>query len=139
MKKLTKKETEKEVFLYSDLDYMLLGLIIEKICNKRLDVVFKEEVAIPLEMNSTGFNPQNKNIIAPTEITKSRGLVCGVVHDEKAFSMNGVAGHAGLFSNVNDLINFCKMILNDGIYNGKKYLDKNTTYYIILENQDKIK
>lgn len=120
------KETEKGVFVYSDLDYILLGLIIEKVCNKKLDIVFEEEVAIPLEMSSTGFKPKNKKNVAPTEITKNRGLVCGFVHDEKAFSMNGVAGHAGLFSNVNDLTNFCKMILNDGIYNGKKYLEKNT-------------
>ena len=105
---------------------MILGLVIESATGKELDKVFEEEVKIPLCMNNTTFNPKDINLCAPTEYTKVRGLVKGVVHDEKAFSMDGVAGHAGLFSNVDDLINFGKMILNDGIFNGKKYLNKST-------------
>ena len=115
----------KGTFLYSDIGYILLGFVIEKICEEPLDIVFKNEVAIPLEMNNTCFNPKNKNIIAPTEITQKRD-VKGFVHDEKAYSLNGVAGSAGLFSNVHDLVNFSKMILNSGMFNGRKYLSKNT-------------
>ncbi len=117
-------ETGKEV-IYSDLGYILLGEIIEKIYNKSLDVVAKEELFIPLEMHSTTYNPTNKEKCAPTEFTQERGLIQGIVHDEKACSLGGVAGHAGVFSTVKDLMNFVKMILNDGVYNNKQILSKN--------------
>lgn len=112
--------------LYSDLGYMLLGLVIEKIYNKSLDEVAKEEVFIPLDMCNSTYNPTNKDICVPTEFDINRGLVKGIVHDEKACSMNGIAGHAGVFTTVNDLTNYVTMILNEGIYNNKKYLSKET-------------
>lgn len=120
------KRDKRRRFIYSDINYILLGVIIEKICNKSLDLVFKEEVTDILDMKNTMFNPKKINLVAPTEFTKKRGVVRGIVHDEKACSMNGVAGHAGVFSNIHDLINYTCMILNDGIYNGKRYLDKKT-------------
>ncbi len=120
------KINPKGTFLYSDIGYMLLGLLIEKICNKPLDKVFKEEVTDLLEMNNTCFNPKNKFLVAPTEITKERGVVRGVVHDEKAMSMEGIAGHAGVFSNIEDLIKFSQMILNNGKFKNKKYLSEST-------------
>lgn len=120
------KLNDKGVFLYSDIGYMLLGLIIEKICGKSLDKVFEEEVTIPLEMRNTAFNPKYKTLIASTEITKERGCVRGIVHDEKACSMNGVAGHAGVFSNIEDLINFTSMLLSNGMFKGNQYLSKQT-------------
>lgn len=119
-------ENEKGKFLYSDVGYMILGLVIEKIYGKSLDKVFAEEVASPLEMKNSGFYPMDKMLVAPTEITIDRGILRGIVHDEKACSMNGIAGHAGIFSNLEDLINFSSMILNNGMFNGKKYLDKST-------------
>ena len=109
---------------YSDLGYILLGQIIEKVYNKPLDVVAQEEIFDILDMSNTTYNPSNKEKCAPTEITEKRGLVHGIVHDEKACLMGGVAGHAGVFSNVNDLMNFVKMILNNGIYKGKEFLPK---------------
>lgn len=115
---------KKGEFLYSDIGYMFLGLIAEEITGKKLDKVFEEEVAIPLNMISTGFNPTNKDMCAPTEIKEDRGMVQGEVHDEKANSLGGVAGHAGLFSNIDDLCNFVDMIRNDGIYENKRYLSK---------------
>ncbi len=120
------KKVKKGQFLYSDIGYIFLGLIIEKVCIKTLDKVFAEEVTIPLEMQNTGFNPKTKNIVAPTEITKERGVIRGIVHDEKACSMKGIAGHAGVFSDIHDVVNFVSMILNKGIFKGKKYLDKST-------------
>ena len=112
--------------LYSDLGYMLLGLIIEKVCNKSLDEVAQEEVFIPLEMYNTSFNPIDKDKCVPTEFDSKRGLVKGIVHDEKACSMNGVSGHAGVFSNISDLMNYTSMVLNDGVYKDKRYLKKET-------------
>lgn len=113
-------------FKYTDIGYMILGLVIEKIYDKSLDEIFEKEVVYPLEMENTSFNPKDKKLVAPTEITADRGVVRGIVHDEKACSMNGVAGHAGVFSNTEDLINFSCMVLNNGIFKGKKYLNEST-------------
>lgn len=111
--------------VYSDLGFIILGEIIEKVFNKSLDLVANEEVFSPLGMTNTCYNPRSL-IVAPTEYTKTRGLVNGTVHDEKAASMNGVAGSAGVFSNILDLEKFCLMVLNDGIVNNQEYLKKET-------------
>ena len=110
--------------VYSDLGYILLGELIEKLYGKTLDVVAREELFEPLEMYNTSYNPTNKEICAPTEVTNDRGLLKGFVHDEKAYSMNGVAGHAGVFSIAKDLSNYVSMILNNGQFNGNKILSK---------------
>ena len=120
------KVIEKGTFLYSDVGYMLLGLIIEKIYNLPLDKVFEKEVAKPLNMNNTCFNPKDKNNCVEAEISEKRGVIKGYVHDNKAYSLNGVAGHAGVFSNIDDLINYVTMILNDGLFNNKVFLKKET-------------
>jgi len=108
--------------LYSDLGYILLAKIIEKVYGKSIDIIAREELFIPLEMYDTCYNPTDKNRCAPTELTKDRGLVRGVVHDEKCFSMNGVSFHAGVFSTARDLSNYVLMLLNDGVFNGKRIL-----------------
>ena len=110
--------------VYSDLGYILLGEMISKIYGKPLEEVAKEEIFDPLEMTSTCFNPIDKESCAPTEVTEGRGVIKGVVHDEKAFSLGGAAGNAGVFSNAKDLSNFLRMVLNDGVYNGKEFLPK---------------
>ena len=110
--------------LYSDIGFILLGELIEKVYNKSLDVVAMEEVFIPLEMNNTCYNPFKKDKCAPTEITIDRGMVKGIVHDEKACSLGGVAGHAGVFTDIVDLSHFVSMIMNNGVYNNKKFLSK---------------
>ncbi len=115
--------TGKDV-IYSDLNFIFLGFIIEKIHDKPLDVIASEEIFKPLNMNKTAFNPKDKELCAPTEVTEKRGIVRGFVHDEKAYLMDGVCGSAGVFSNVLDLLNFVKMILNDGVVNGKEFISK---------------
>ena len=122
---LTKKEysTGSKV-IYSDLGYIILGDMISKIYGKSLDVISNEEIFNPLNMKNTCFNPSNKELCAPTEITKERGLVKGIVHDEKAYSLGGVAGHAGVFTTTRDLSNFVKMVLNNGIFDNKIFLSK---------------
>ena len=110
--------------IYSDIGYILLGKLIEKVYNKPLDVVAREELFIPLEMYDTSYNPNNKERCASTEVTIDRGILKGYVHDEKAYSMGGVAGHAGVFSTAKDLANYVLMLLNDGIYNNKRILSK---------------
>lgn len=118
-----------EKIVYSDIGFVLLGLIVEKISSMSLDKFTKENIFNKLEMYDTSFVPSYSNRIAPTEKRDDnvvRGLVRGKVHDETAYAMNGIAGHAGLFSTSKDISNFMEMILNDGIYNGKSFLSKRT-------------
>lgn len=116
-------ETGKDV-VYSDLGYILLGEIIEKVYNQPLDVVASEEIFAPLQMYDTCYKPFDIQRCAPTEKTGYKDPIKGFVHDEKACSMNGVAGHAGVFSTVSDLMKFVKMILNNGAYNNEQFLPK---------------
>lgn len=114
---------------YSDLGYVLLGLIIEKIEKKPLDEVIKEKIFLPLDMIDTTYNPKDLNRCAPTELRNDnlyQGIIKGSVHDEMAFLLNGVAGHAGVFSTVEDVSHFIKMILNNGKYNNQQILSPAT-------------
>lgn len=109
---------------YVDVNFILLGFIIEKIMGDSLDSLARILIFEPLEMKDTTYNPSDKKRCVPMELTESRGLVWGTVHDEKAAFLNGVAGHAGVFSNVEDMSHFLSMILNDGFYKGKEFLEK---------------
>ena len=106
--------------VYSDLNFILLGMIIEKVDEESLDKSLKTHVFEPLEMNNTGYClNENKRNFVPTEKTDKRGLIQGEVHDETAYMLNGVSGNAGLFSTIGDLKNFCIMYLQKGKYKGK--------------------
>ena len=114
---------------YSDINFIILGKIVEIVSKEDLNVYVKNHVFDPLEMYDTGYLPQDINRVAATEERHDAsydGYVKGKVHDETSFALGGVAGHAGLFSTVTDMTHFIKMILNDGIYNGKRILAKNT-------------
>lgn len=111
--------------VYSDIGFILLGFIIEKITNQKLDEFVSENIFKPLEMKDSCYNPKDVNRCAPTE-DRGKYIDRGYVHDEKAHTLGGVAGHAGLFSTVKDINNFMEMILNDGVYKGKKFLEKKT-------------
>lgn len=104
--------------IYSDIGFILLGQIIEKITNKSLASYAHEIIFKPLKMEDSSYHP-NKARCAPTEFRDDeefKGLLQGLVHDEKAFALGGEAGHAGLFSTVNDLAKFILSILNnDGL------------------------
>ena len=109
--------------------YVLLGLIIEKIENRPLDEVIKEKIFLPLDMIDTTYNPKDLNRCAPTELRNDdlyQGILQGSVHDEMAFLLNGVAGHAGVFSTVKDVSHFITMILNNGKYNDQQILSPTT-------------
>jgi CubicO group peptidase (beta-lactamase class C family) len=102
--------------VYSDWDYVLMGLIVERLTGQTLDTYTAQHIFGPLGMTETGFRPDTvaKRHIAPTEIDSARGLVWGTVHDENADAIGGVAGHAGLFSTAHDLAIFARMMLNGG-------------------------
>jgi len=118
-----------QYYEYSDLGADVLGMIVEAVSGQRLDVFLRERLFEPLGMNDTEFHPSAslRDRIAPTEIAPPRGYpIRGEVHDENAFAMGGVAGHAGLFSTASDLSIFAQMMLNGGTYNGVRVISEPT-------------
>jgi len=112
---------------YSDVGFVTLGLIIEKITGMSQAEFAKKNIFEPLEMLDTGYNPVDAKRCATTEYREHlKAYDRGYVHDEMAHNMGGVAGHAGLFSTVKDLSHFIEMILNDGVYKGKRIVSKRT-------------
>lgn len=115
--------------VYSDIGFILLGLTVEAASGMALDVFARENIFKPLEMNDTGYNPRDKARCAPTEERRDEiydGYLRGDVHDEKAYILSGVAGHAGLFSTAADLVHFIEMILNGGVFRGRRFLSEPT-------------
>ncbi|HYK88015.1 MAG TPA: serine hydrolase, partial [Acidobacteriota bacterium] len=114
---------------YSDLGMILLGEIISRAAGQPLDRFLAGHLFRPLGLESTSYRPPKSLLgrIAPTENDPWRGRVIrGEVHDENAFAMGGVAGHAGLFSSAHDLAVFAQMMLNGGIYDHRRYLNPDT-------------
>ena len=118
-----------ERYIYSDLGPDVLGIVIEEITGTTLDVFLAERVFGPLGMSDTFFRPPDSlhYRIAPTEVTPPRGYALrGEVHDENAYVLGGVAGHAGLFSTASDLSMFAQMMLNRGELNGVRIVSDST-------------
>ncbi len=115
---------------YSDLGFILLGEIVERLTGESLDTFAKREIFQTLGMDRSTFNPPRKlrEDIAPTEMdsTYRKRLIWGEVHDENASAMGGIAGHAGLFSTADDIAAFAQMILNGGIYGHERILAYST-------------
>ncbi len=127
-------------FVYSDIGYIALGEIVRRVSGTTLDEFARQNIFLPLGMKDTGFRPRAALAyrIAPTE--KRRGQqsylgdtpqsndpeserwLRGQVHDPTSFRMNGVAGHAGMFSTADDLSIYAQMILNGGRYGGVRIL-----------------
>src|SRR5712691_8908116 len=116
--------------VYSDLGIILMAEIIERLTGRTLDDLAKNTIFSPLGMNNTMYRPPKKiwPQIAPTEIDNNlrHRLVQGEVHDENAFAIGGVSGHAGLFSTAPDLAAFCQMLLNGGVYAHQRILRRAT-------------
>ncbi|HHZ18313.1 MAG TPA: beta-lactamase family protein [Acholeplasmataceae bacterium] len=115
--------------VYSDIGFILLGMVVEAASGMTLDAFAREHIFKPLEMHDTGFKPADKKRCAPTEERRDEvynGFLRGDVHDEKAYILGGVAGHAGLFSTASDLVNFIEMILNGGNFRGRQFLSAPT-------------
>ncbi|MBN8697256.1 MAG: serine hydrolase [Bacteroidetes bacterium] len=122
---------DKGKYLYSDLGYYFLKRIIEKETKAPLNVYAKNTFYAPLGLSTMGYRPLNrfnKERITPTELDKKfrKQLVHGDVHDQGAAMLGGVGGHAGLFSNANDLAVIMQMLMNKGEYGGKRYIDSAT-------------
>ncbi|AZM63824.1 MULTISPECIES: serine hydrolase domain-containing protein [unclassified Streptomyces] len=117
-------------YRYSDLNLISLQLVLERITGRTLDVLLHQGITGPLGMRSTRYNPPAswKPRIAATEDARrpwsglDRGLVWGEVHDENAYSLGGVAGHAGVFSDAWDLAVLGRTLLNGGMYGRRRIL-----------------
>jgi beta-N-acetylhexosaminidase len=116
--------------VYSDLGIILMATIVERLTGRTLDDLAKTYIFAPLGMKNTTYKPDKKlwPWIAPTEFDKNlrRRLVQGDVHDENAFTMGGVSGHAGVFSTAPDLAAFSQMLLNGGVYGHRRLLKRAT-------------
>jgi beta-N-acetylhexosaminidase len=116
--------------VYSDLGIILMAEIIERLTGRTLDDLARSYIFSPLGMQDTMYRPPKKlwPQIAPTEIDNNlrHRLVQGEVHDENAFAIGGVSGHAGLFSTAPDLAAFCEMLLNGGVYAHQRILRRAT-------------
>ncbi len=130
--KLKKIKLQDQQYRYSDLNFLILQFVVEKVSGQSLDKFLDKEFFSPMNLQNTCFNPldkgKNKENIAPTEDEKvfRKQLIQGTVHDPMAALHGGVCGNAGVFSTSHDLYAICSMLLNDGVYNGKRYLQKNT-------------
>lgn len=117
------------VFEYSDLGADVLAFIVERTSGMSLDAFLSQRVFQPLGMDETTFRPSPflRGRIAPTELNPPRGYpLRGEVHDENAYALGGVAGHAGIFSTASDLSVFAQMMLNGGEYNGTRLIQDST-------------
>jgi beta-N-acetylhexosaminidase len=116
--------------VYSDLGIILMAEIIERLTGRTVDDLAKEYIFSPLGMNDSMYKPPKKlwPLIAPTEFDANfrKRLIQGEVHDENAFAIGGVSGHAGLFSTAPDLAAFCQMLLNGGVYAHQRILRRST-------------
>ncbi|WP_217180172.1 serine hydrolase [Streptomyces sp. AC495_CC817] len=112
--------------VYSDLNLLLLQHVLERLTGRTLDVLIRDGITRPLGMASTAFGPCPA--AAATEDQRlpwakaERGMIRGRVHDENAWSLGGVAGHAGLFSTARDLAVFCRTLLAGGSYGPARIL-----------------
>lgn len=128
---LTSSLDNKGRYVYSDLDFYFLEKIVEAVSGQKLDQYVYENFYEPLGLVNTMYNPWKKGLrkqCVPTENDQYFRFqtVQGYVHDPGTAMLGGVAGHAGIFSNVSDLAILLQMLNNGGIYKGKRYLKKET-------------
>jgi CubicO group peptidase (beta-lactamase class C family) len=114
-------------FRYSDVNFIVLGELVERIGGMPLDGFANKHVFEPLKMGDTGFNPsvELKKRVAPTGLREMKTIL-GEVHDPRSFRMGGVAGHAGLFSSADDMARYCRMLLRGGELDGTRLLAEKT-------------
>ncbi|MET9322397.1 serine hydrolase [Streptomyces sp. NPDC003038] len=124
------QEAPGTVYRYSDLNLITLQLLLERITGRTLDVLLHDEITAPLGMRRTRYNPPLswRRGTAATEVQRppwsglDRGLVWGEVHDENAYALGGVAGHAGIFGTAWDLAVLARTLLDGGAYAGRRIL-----------------
>ena len=120
-------------YVYSDISMYVMQDIVELLTDTSLDKYAHQQFFAPLGMHNTGYLPRYKfpyERIVPTEDDESfrKTLLRGYVHDEGASLKGGVAGHAGLFSSAADMAAYYQMLLNKGVYGGRRYFSAQTVH-----------
>jgi CubicO group peptidase (beta-lactamase class C family) len=118
-------------YRYSDMGFYILQHLAEKILNQPIEDFIQQNLYEPLGSSTTGYVPLEhfpRDQIAPTENDKlfRKSLLVGTVHDQGAAMLGGIAGHAGLFSNANDLAKLGQMLLQEGVYGGYRFYKPET-------------
>ena len=131
---VSKTPLGKTKYLYSDMGFYYIPKIVKLLTNQNIEDYLQQQYYGPMNLNHICYKPLNhftRDQIAPTENDTifRHQLVWGDVHDQVAAMMGGVAGHAGLFSNARDLAAIMQMLLDEGVYNGKRYLKPETVRY----------
>jgi uncharacterized protein YbbC (DUF1343 family)/CubicO group peptidase (beta-lactamase class C family) len=121
------QNTPGTAFRYSDIDFFLLGEMVQRVSHQPLEEFVAHEIFRPLKMNDTGYLPPVAMLprVAPTEVVNGKPYR-GVVHDPTARHMGGVAGHAGLFTTAPDLARYARMLLNRGSLDGVRLFKPET-------------
>ncbi len=134
-----------EKLVYSDLGFILLAEIVARVSGQSFDSYLNRTLYYPMGMTDTLFRPRRRgrwtlNRIPPTEIdTVYRNTtIQGEVHDERAYFMGGIAGHAGLFSTADDLSRFAQLLLQQGVYHNKQYLQAETVQKFTRRDDDRM-
>ena len=116
---LTHSLSERGKTTYSDLGYYLLGEIIQVLDRCSLEESFQTYLFQPMNLQHTSFTVSDFAQAVPTEITKQRGVIQGVVHDSKAYQLKAPIGSAGLFATLPDLLTFVQCFMNNRYPSGK--------------------
>jgi CubicO group peptidase (beta-lactamase class C family) len=118
----------------------LLGLVLEHVTGQPLDLALVGGLLRPLSLLDTGFRPANRltpadlaTRVVATEAKKGRGLIRGVVHDENAYALGGVAGHAGLFATALDVAAVGQLLLDRGEYGMTRVLPAGTVDRMMVD------
>jgi uncharacterized protein YbbC (DUF1343 family)/CubicO group peptidase (beta-lactamase class C family) len=116
-------------FLYSDINFITLGVLVERVSGTTLDRYCAQKIFIPLRMTRTRFLPPTpwRSKIAPTEYDEQGKMLRGIVHDPTSRRMGGVTGHAGVFSTADDLSKFAQALLGGSPILSKEIIEKMTT------------
>ncbi len=120
-----------EKYVYSDNDFILMADVVKALSGLRIDKYVDKYFYKPMGLHSIGFNPRNRfdtNLVAPTELDQYFRYqhLHADVHDEGSAMFGGDAGHAGLFSNAEDIGALLQMFLDGGSFKGKQYIKPST-------------
>lgn len=122
-------DTPGKTFRYSSVGVMVLGKMVENLTGQRLDVAVKAGITGPMGLRDTGYLPltwlsaaDKANRLVATDARSSRGLLRGIVHDDVCDRLGGIAGHAGIFSTAADVAAIGQMLLDGGVYQGRRIL-----------------
>lgn len=131
---VSKTPLGKKKYLYSDMGFYYIPRIVKLLTNQSIEDYLRVKFYYPMGLNHICYKPLGhftRDQIAPTEndTVFRRQLIWGDVHDQVAAMMGGVSGHAGLFSNARDLAVIMQMFLDEGMYNGQRYLKPETVRY----------